>query len=169
MGAIFKYIFLRGISIEILLKFVPRGPNDNVRALLQIIVRTEQATGHRRLTRYVKLRVAHAPGMPGTFPRHRGLAIPPCITTHAWRTCCDTLPGSFTSGSLWSGWREKRSRHSRRMRNLQFYVSGKRPIIWISDGLVHWPLRGLNGLAYHAVIWCQAGTILPAWFNWGYA
>ena len=28
--------------------------------------------------------VAHAPGMPGTFPRHRGLAIPTSITARAW-------------------------------------------------------------------------------------
>ena len=34
-----------------------------------------------------------------------------------------------TSGSLDPRWRGKRSRHSRRMRNPQFYVSGKRPII----------------------------------------
>ena len=31
-------------------------------------------------------------------------------------------------GFLWSRWRWKRSRHSRHMRNPQFYVSGKRPI-----------------------------------------
>ena len=28
-------------------------------------------------------------------------------------------------------WRGKRSRHSRRIRNPQFYVSGKRPIVWL--------------------------------------
>ena len=39
------------------------------------------------------------------FPRHRALAIPTCFTTRAGR-----------------------SRHSRRMRNPQFCVSGKRPI-----------------------------------------
>ena len=44
---------------------------------------------HGPLTRYVKLWVAHARGMPGTFPRHRGLAIPTCITARAWRTCRD--------------------------------------------------------------------------------
>ena len=62
---------------------------------------------------YVKLRVVHVPGMPGTFPRHRGLAITTYITARAW---------------LWSWWRGRRSRHSRRMRNLQLYVSGKRPM-----------------------------------------
>ena len=49
------------------------------------------------------------------------------------------MPGSLTSGFLWSWWRGKRSRHSRRMRNPQFCVSGKRPIavlavIWST----HW-------------------------------
>ena len=38
------------------------------------------------------------------------------------------LPGSLTGGFFWSQWRGKRSRHSRRMRNLQILVSGKRPI-----------------------------------------
>ena len=57
------------------------------------------------------------------FPRHHGLAIPTCITAHAW-----CMPGSLTSRFLWSRWRRKRSRHSRLMRNPQFYVSGKRPM-----------------------------------------
>ena len=30
--------------------------------------------------------------------------------------------------NFWSRWRGKRSRHSRRIRNLRFYVSGKRPM-----------------------------------------
>ena len=63
------------------------------------------------------LRVAHAPGMPGTFFMHHGACV-----THV--SLC--MPGSLTSGFLWSRWRGKRSRHSRRMRNPQFYVSGKR-------------------------------------------
>ena len=42
---------------------------------------------HGPLARYVKVRVAHVPGMPGTFPRQRGFAIPTCITTRAWRPC----------------------------------------------------------------------------------
>ena len=61
------------------------------------------------------------------FPRHRGLAIPTCNTscvTHM-QWC---MPWSLTSGFFWSRWRGKRSRHSRRMGNPQFYVSGKRPM-----------------------------------------
>ena len=78
------------------------------------------------LARYVKLRVAHALGISGTFSpppqvsdpdMHHGM----CVTRVPW-----CIPGSLTSGFLWSRWRWKRSRRYRRMRNPQFYVSGKR-------------------------------------------
>ena len=80
---------------------------------------------HGPFTRYVKLRVAHAPGIPGTFsppPRfgdpdmHHGS----CVTHELW-----SMPGSLTNGFFWSRLRGKRSR---RMRNPQFYVFGKRPM-----------------------------------------
>ena len=48
-----------------------------------------------------------------------------CATHVPW-----CMPGSLTDVLLWSRWRRKRSRHSRRMRNPQFYVSGKRPMPW---------------------------------------
>ena len=80
---------------------------------------------HGPLARYVKLRVAHVPGMPGTFsslPRvsdhdkHHST----CVTHVPW-----CMPGSLISGFLWSRcW----GNLSRRMHNPQFYVSGKRPI-----------------------------------------
>ena len=62
------------------------------------------------------------------FPRHHGLSDPDmhhgtCVTHVPW-----CMPGSLTSGFRWSRWRGNRSRHSRRMRNTQFYVSGKRPM-----------------------------------------
>ena len=82
------------------------------------------------LTRYAKLRVAHAPGMPGTFSPP-SLVIDPdmhhdtCLTHVPW-----CMSGSITSGFLWNRWRGKRSRHSRRMRNPQFCVSGKRPMVY---------------------------------------
>ena len=77
------------------------------------------------LARYVKLlsRVAYAPGMPGTFsppPRvsdpdiHHGT----CVTHVPW-----CMSGSLTSGFLGS---RRWGKPSRRMRNPQFYVSGKR-------------------------------------------
>ena len=67
------------------------------------------------------------------FPHHRGLAIPSCITARAYaRTVMHTeianwwFPLKSVAG--------KRSRHSRRMRNPQYYVSGKRPIPWRHHG-----------------------------------
>ena len=45
-----------------------------------------------------------------------------CVTHVPW-----CMPGSLTSGFLWSRWRGKHFRHSRRIRNPQLYVSGKRP------------------------------------------
>ena len=91
-------------------------------------VRRAADTLHGPLARYVKLRVAHAPGMPGTFSPPSRVSDPDmhhgtCATHVPW-----CMPGSLISGFLWSQWRGKRSRHSRRMRNPQFYVSGKRPI-----------------------------------------
>ena len=50
---------------------------------------TRSLSHHGPLAKYVKLRVADAPGMPEGFPRHRGLAIPTCITARASRMCRD--------------------------------------------------------------------------------
>ena len=69
------------------------------------------------------------------FPRHRGLAIPTCIMARVWRACRDPC---LTSGFRWSWWRGKRSRHSQRMRNPQFYVSGKRPIEFVTPLYAYW-------------------------------
>ena len=79
------------------------------------------------LTRYAKLRVAHAPGRE-RFPRPPRVRDPDihhgtCVTHVPW-----CMPGLLTNGFLWSWWRGKRSR---RMRNPQFFVSGKRPVGWV--------------------------------------
>ena len=77
------------------------------------------------LTRYAKLRVAHAPGTFSPPPlisdpdMHHGT----CLTYVPW-----CMSGSLTSGFLWNRWRGKRSRHIRRMCNTQFCVTGKRPM-----------------------------------------
>ena len=87
---------------------------------------------HGPLARYIKLRVALAPGMPGTFSPPRRVSDP---DIHA------------SIGFPWSRWRAKRSR---RMRNLKFYVSGKRHH---ADERVHtrWLHQFTNicGLIYH--------------------
>ena len=71
--------------------------------------------------KYVKLRVVHAPGMPITFSPPQRVSDPDmhqgtCVTHVPW-----CIPGSLTSGFLWSWWRGKCSRHSQRMRNPQFF------------------------------------------------
>ena len=73
---------------------------------------------HGPLTRYAKLRVPHTPGMPGAF------SPPPRVSDPDMHHGTCVTPGSLTSGFLWSRWRGKRSRHSRRMRNTQIWVSG---------------------------------------------
>ena len=85
---------------------------------------------HGPLTRYVKLRVAHAQGMSGTFSPPPRVSDPDmnhgtCATHVPW-----CMPGSRTSGHLWRRWRGKHSRHSRRMRSLQYHVAGKRHMSW---------------------------------------
>ena len=63
------------------------------------------------------------------FPHHHWLTIPVCTMARAVTHMPGCMPGSLTHGFLWRRWRGKRSRHSRRMRNPQFYISGKRPIL----------------------------------------
>ena len=75
-----------------------------------------------------KIAGAHAPDMPGTFSPSPQVSDPgmhhgTCVTRVPW-----CMPGSLTNGFLWNRRRGKRSRHSRRMRNLQFCVSGKMPM-----------------------------------------
>ena len=67
--------------------------------------------------------------MPGTFSPPPQVSDPDmhqdtCVMHVPW-----CMPGSLTSGFLYSRWRGKRSRNSQRMRNPQFYVSGKRPMV----------------------------------------
>ena len=92
------------------------------------------------LTRYAKLRVAHALGMPGMLSPPPPVSDPDmhhstCVTHVQWY-----MTGSLNSGFLWSRWWGKRSRHSRCMRNPHFCVSGKRPMPnwkWTTRPLSH--------------------------------
>ena len=72
---------------------------------------------HGPLARYLKLRVAHAPEMPGTFSPPSRVSDPDmhhgtCVTHVPW-----CMPGSLNSGFLCSRWRGKCPQHSRRMLN----------------------------------------------------
>ena len=63
-----------------------------------------------------------AAGMPWTFPPPPRVTDPDihlgtCVTHVSW-----CMSGSLTSGFLWSRWRGKCTRHSRRMGNPQFHV-----------------------------------------------
>ena len=87
------------------------------------------------LARSVKLRIAHAADMPGTF------SSPPTSketvskwSRHASRHVRDARAVMHV-GIANPRWRGKCSRHFRRMRNPQFYVSGKRPIAMTFDAL----------------------------------
>ena len=88
-----------------------QGKNSKYHALLAICgayIRWLPFTeDHGVFSIYVKLWVAHAPGMPGTFSpppqfndpdMHHGT----CVTHVPW-----CISGSLTSGLLWSRWREK--------------------------------------------------------------
>ena len=102
----------------------PRGQAHN-----DIISTAATGACHGPLARYVQFWVAHAPGMTGTFSPPPLASDPDmnhgrCVTHVPW-----CMPGSLISGFLWSRWRGKRSRHSRRMRNPQFYAFGKRPSV----------------------------------------
>ena len=123
-GSICAYMFLRFMICKLNpVNWTPQTCQDS--ALWGLVM---QIYINEPLARYVNQRIAHVPGMPGTFSpllrvsdpdTHHGMCVthvPPC------------MPGSLTSGFLWSQWRGKRSRHSRRMRNPQFYVSCKRPM-----------------------------------------
>ena len=110
-----------------------------------------QVISHGPLTRYVKLRVAHAPGMPGTFfpeadfKGHRWLAITACITARASRTCRDACRDRIpaVAGKTLPAF----PAHA----HLQFYVSDKRPM----DQEVQ-PLKcPLFGLALVRVLACH--------------
>ena len=71
------------------------------------ICRFLQIVSHGPVAKHIKLQIAHAPGMPGTFsppPRVSGpdLHNYTCVTPLSW-----WRPGSLTSGFLWSRWPRK--------------------------------------------------------------
>ena len=75
------------------------------------------------LTRYVKLRIAHAPGMSGTFsPELTSKETASKLSRHASRHVRHSHAVMHVGISN-PQWRKKRFRHSRRMRNPQFYES----------------------------------------------
>ena len=111
---------------------------------------------HRPLTTYVKLRVAHALGMPGTFsPPPTSNETASERSRHASRHVRHARAVMHVGISN-PQWRGKRSRHSRCMRNPQFYVSGTED----AHG-VHYSEYYLSDLTWIQVV-CVCATHLKA-------
>ena len=111
-------------------------------------IRTVVWMWHGPLARYVKLRVARAPGMPGKFSAPPWVSDPhmhhgTCVTHVPW-----CMPGSLTRGFLWSWWRGKLSQHSRSMRHQRFYVFGKRPMHQTQAKYSKWRRLCKTGVMY---------------------
>ena len=109
---------------------------------------------HGPLTRYVKLRVAYAPECRERFPRDWLQRKPPVSDPDMYHGTCVTL---------W--WRGQRSRHSRRMRHPQLYLSGKRPIrcvLWQECDTCHFVTLECSKISWYLatiydVTWWQDG------------
>ena len=113
---------------KILSKYAQHLITNVTPEILQSVLKPSYISSPWVSSRHVKLQVAHAPGMPGTFSPSLRVSDPDrlhgtCMTLVSW-----CMPGSLTSGFLRRRWRVKHSRHSRRMCNPQFYVSGKRSV-----------------------------------------
>ena len=118
------------------------------------------------LARYVKLWVAQhrecrerfsPPLRVSDTDMHHGT----CVTRLTWY-----LPRSITIGFLWSWWRGKRSRHSRRMCNLQFCISRKRPINKsiihpMEEQMAEWMEKWIEEYKLMVKRMCEAFTYLP--------
>ena len=99
--------------------------------------------------------ICDAPGMSWTFSPPRRVFGPDmhygtCVTHVSW-----CMPGSITSGFLWSRWRGKRSQHSMRMRNLQFRYLVRGPLMIILE-LVDWIIIISSRVSRGIKQWCNA-------------
>ena len=114
---------------------------------------------HGPLTRYVKLRVARAPGMPGSFPRHWLQRKPLVSDPGIHHGMCITHVPRCMLGSLTRGGGEKRYRHSRSIHNPQFYVSDKSPIR-CAHGFVELCIVVFILLCYDNMLWVSNGVVI---------
>ena len=121
--AIVYYAFTNRVRIKAV---ASRQTSPLLCYIYRTTLRQYRLCAHGSLTRYAKFRVVHAPGILGRFPRHwfrrKQLASDP----GSWRV--SHARTVMHVGIVKPRWREKRSRHSRLMRHLQFHVSGKRPM-----------------------------------------
>ena len=128
---------------------------------------------HGPLTRYVKLQVAHAPGMPGTFPPCRRFHRKPLVSDPGMHhgTCVTHVPWCM-SGSLTCGDRGKCSRHSRRMRTRNFAYLARGPcsdredIFVLHDGIIRsvtWTHSNCLGRDHQGIVQAIYLCFLVAW------
>ena len=121
---------------------------DSGKAILVPTVSIAAST-HGSLTRYAKLRAAHA---PGTLSMPLRISDPDmhhtCVMHVPW-----CMPGSLTCGFFWSRWRGKRSRipGTCATRNIAYLVRSPWYSIRCSDNLFckwpyHWPPQCLSRL-----------------------
>ena len=82
-----------------------------------------------------------------------------CMTHVPW-----SMPGSLTSGFLWSRWLGKRSRHSRHMRNPHFYVSGKRPMVEAAHGRSRFTWTTSSTINTHSPV-CKLALFATRWWQ----
>ena len=80
-------------------------------------------------------------GLPGTLSPSPQVSDPDMdhgtsVTHVPW-----SIPGLLISGFIWSRWRGKRSRLSRRVRNTSYYLSGKRPMTIILSNVVIFSIK----------------------------
>ena len=101
------------------------------------------------------------------FPRHQ-LQRKPLVSNPGMHhgTCVVHVPWCM-SGSLTRGGRGKRTRHSRRMRDPQFYVSGKRPMVHIPRDVLFnaisiskWDVESGNLTFAQTCLSCQEWALL---------
>ena len=120
---------------------VPVGFPDSLLRCNWLCMGGASSVCHGLLNRYTKLRVARMRReCRERFSRHRGLATPSCMHVRDGHAVMHAgiakyvmrvlwcMPGSLTSGFLWSRWQGKRPRYSRRMLNPHLCVSGKSPM-----------------------------------------
>ena len=86
---------------------------------------------HGPLARYVKFRVAHALGMPGTVPHYRLQWKPPVSDAGMHHGTCVTHVPWYMTGSPNRAGGENVPGIPGACNNTQFYVSGKRPMVCV--------------------------------------
>ena len=123
------------ISIKISLKFVPKGPINNIPAMVQIMAWRQP--GDKPLSEPMMVSLLMHIYAPLGLSELRMQGVWFCLKVfHIYRKHMISMPHTTVMhvGIAKPRWRGKRSQHSPRTCNPQFYVSAKRPMVNSS----HW-------------------------------